>query len=344
MTKTSSEAYFSSYETINLAHLLSRLQAHLLSPSADLRLLRQSKYHRARVAANVEYGRTLLAQLESSLPNTKSPARRHALQTELAEQRQLLGALRQRIDELAIEADMLADEDASSSEDEEILPTPDESTPERAPSQDGAVVEGTLPMEHGKEVEQEQNTIETTLQTKGKTAAEQPPQTSSISSELQATGSLRSRHHQASSTQLSHSTAIPTASSLSVKPSTIPIPPPTSPETPQTKTHDTETTLTNSRLEQDTLTESLLSLASQLKASSKSFQTHLESEKSVLSRATEGLDRNTTGLEAAGKRMGALRRMTEGRGWWGRVLMYLWIFGLWIVAVLIVFVGPKLRF
>lgn len=39
-----------------------------------------------------------------------------------------------------------------------------------------------------------------------------------------------------------------------------------------------------------------------------------------------------------------LRRMSEGKGWWGRMMIYLWIFGLWVVALGIVFLGPKLRF
>lgn len=105
-----------------------------------------------------------------------------------------------------------------------------------------------------------------------------------------------------------------------------------------------EQDLSSARLEQEDLTSSLLSLAGQLKASSKSFQTTLESEKSVLDRAVQGIDKTSSTMEAAGKRMGMLRRMTEGKGWWGRMMLYAWIFGLWLVAVLIVFVGPKLRF
>lgn len=64
----------------------------------------------------------------------------------------------------------------------------------------------------------------------------------------------------------------------------------------------------------------------------------------MVDRAVQGLDKNVTGMDAAGRRMGMLRRMTEGRGWWGRMLMYAWIIGLWLVAVFIVYLGPKLRF
>lgn len=85
-------------------------------------------------------------------------------------------------------------------------------------------------------------------------------------------------------------------------------------------------------------------MAQQLKQSSQGFSSSLEEEKTVLNRATEGLDKNELGLEAASRRMGYLRTMTEGRGWWGRMLMYAWIAGLMVLATLIVFVGPKLRF
>jgi len=85
-------------------------------------------------------------------------------------------------------------------------------------------------------------------------------------------------------------------------------------------------------------------MATQLKQQSRAFAHSLEEEKDVLGRATEGLDRNELGLEAAQRKMGFLRGYTEGMGWWGRMLMYCWIAGLMILALVIVFVLPKLRF
>jgi len=105
----------------------------------------------------------------------------------------------------------------------------------------------------------------------------------------------------------------------------------------------TEKMLSHNRTEQESLTESLLSMAQALKASSQAFSNSLESEKDIVGRATEGLDKNTSGLEAASKRMGYLRRMTEGKGWWGRMMMYAWIFGLMFAALFIVGFLPKLR-
>lgn len=106
----------------------------------------------------------------------------------------------------------------------------------------------------------------------------------------------------------------------------------------------TETLLSHNRHEQEALTSSLVALAKSLKQSSVQFAQSLDSEKSVLGRAESGLDANALGMEAAGRRMGALRRMTEGQGWWGRIKLYAIIAALWVAAFLIVFVGPKLRF
>jgi hypothetical protein len=85
-------------------------------------------------------------------------------------------------------------------------------------------------------------------------------------------------------------------------------------------------------------------MASALKESSQAFSSSLEKEKTVLDSATSGLDKNELGLEAAQRRMGMLRRMSEGKGWWGRMLMYAWIAGLMVIALIVVFVLPKLRF
>lgn len=109
-------------------------------------------------------------------------------------------------------------------------------------------------------------------------------------------------------------------------------------------TATTEAILDNQRAEQEKLSESLLGMASALKASSRAFALSLEEEKDVLQAAGAGLDRNERGLDAAARRMGTLRRMSEGKGWFGRMMLYAWIFGLMVVAVLLVFVLPKLRF
>jgi hypothetical protein len=106
----------------------------------------------------------------------------------------------------------------------------------------------------------------------------------------------------------------------------------------------TEALLDHQRREQDALSESILKIASDLKASSLSFSETLEQDKDVVARAGQGLDKNERGLEAAARRMGMLRRVTEGKGWWGRIMLYAWIYGLMVVLVVVVFGMPKLRF
>ena len=77
--------------------------------------------------------------------------------------------------------------------------------------------------------------------------------------------------------------------------------------------------------------------------SSQAFASSLEDEKGILDRAAQGLDKNELGMEAAQRRMGYLRTMTEGRGWWGRMLMYAYIAGLMALACVIVFVLPRIN-
>ena len=146
------------------------------------------------------------------------------------------------------------------------------------------------------------------------------------------TSSLRNRHQQ----QQEQPPPTTTTTTTSAQPQPQP--------QPQNQTKPSDQALSSSRLEQESLTDSLVTLATQLKSSSTAFHTSLENEKSVLDRAVDGIDATTASMNAAEKRMGMLRKMTEGKGWWGRMMLYLWILGLWIVAILIVFLGPKLRF
>lgn len=69
----------------------------------------------------------------------------------------------------------------------------------------------------------------------------------------------------------------------------------------------------------------------------------IESEKDVMKRAEGGLDKSAQGMEAAERKMGMLRRMSEGQGWYGRIKLYGFIFALWIGCFVLVFIGPKLR-
>ncbi|KAK5063027.1 hypothetical protein LTR84_005103 [Exophiala bonariae] len=106
----------------------------------------------------------------------------------------------------------------------------------------------------------------------------------------------------------------------------------------------TERLLLNSSRAHEDLTASLVSMAVQLKQQSKAMQFSLEQDKSLVDRALEGLDISLTGMAAASKNMAFLTRMSEEEGWFGRMKLYAMIFGMWIAAFLLVFVCPKLRF
>ncbi|KAK7704564.1 hypothetical protein SLS57_010442 [Botryosphaeria dothidea] len=145
---------------------------------------------------------------------------------------------------------------------------------------------------------------------------------------------LRSRRPQAE-TKRDESTAAATGSSLfsgSKNPAADP------------NLQKSEKLMSHNRAEQETLTGSLLEMAHLLKQQTMAFGSSLEAEKDILDRAGKGLDTSAQGMEAAGQRMGTLRRMTEGKGWWDRVKLYGIIGALWVACFLIMFIMPKLRF
>lgn len=99
------------------------------------------------------------------------------------------------------------------------------------------------------------------------------------------------------------------------------------------------------RAEHEAIADSLVAMAQALKANALKFGQTLEGEdKDILERARTGLDKNQLGLESASRGMGALKRMTEGTGWFGRLSLWAKLAVLWVVAILLVFAMPKLRF
>ncbi|PYH79131.1 hypothetical protein BO82DRAFT_289539 [Aspergillus uvarum CBS 121591] len=369
---------------LNLSRLLARLEYNLLSSAADLRPLRQSDYQRKRVGANIEYARTTLQNLERTLPQIKPLEHRQTLQTNLAQQRLVLGRLQDFLDQITAEAETSrgrkqqrqavagfstgtpasgtpneeieedSDSDSEPPDGEDLLGTPEEG------STTDEVVDEDRDNDTVGDQQQPPPTQSSALSTPTTTETESPLPTTTTTTPAPAPApptatttqphpSSTLRIRTTATTPQSPSTSTLTATGTSLHPESHPSHPssssPPNPNPPVTTTATTtEETLISSRAEQEDLTTSLLSLASQLKSSSQAFHASLDAEKSVLARAVDGLDRTTTSMESAERRMGALRRMSEGKGWWGRMMLYAWIFGLWIVAILIVYVGPKLRF
>jgi hypothetical protein len=105
-----------------------------------------------------------------------------------------------------------------------------------------------------------------------------------------------------------------------------------------------EKMLSGDRAEQEHITDQLLSLTKELKMAQTTFHQSIIGEKDYLDKAVSGLDQNIDGLDKAGQKMGMLRKLTEGRGWLGRMTLYAYIAALWVLALVIVFILPKLRF
>lgn len=314
-------------------------------------LTRRSSY-----VQNIDYARSLLTKLEQDALAVKIHSRRQELQADLNQKRDVLEQVTERFQELD---DVGEDSDEDSSEGEDLLgdiiDTPSESVEsgEAADRQRGDDGDSGLQDEEEEEVDESTVLPEprishhhlpptesaTTSQTAPTTTAPAPaPQPTTAGTSTSQTLRPRTGASQPAAPDKAGTTALRTelfgTRTDTASPST----------TTATATATAEAIMDHHRAEQDKLTASMVAMARALKESSHRFASSLQEDHEVLSAATSNLERNERGLGAVAGRMGLLRRATEGKGWWGRVLLYLWIAGLAVFAVLLVFVFPKLRF
>ncbi|PSS03752.1 hypothetical protein BD289DRAFT_420107 [Coniella lustricola] len=321
---------------IDLDRLLNRLQQTILRADAEReRRLRYSEYERQKLHFNVDYARTLLTRLDQDAFSIKVLTRKQDTQDDLKRKRDLLDHITDRLKDLEEMGAHLEEDDTDDEEDEimkTIITTPSNNL-ETSPA------DVTI-HELGETVEREKDcsagprlTAEESGNLINDRTSEKP--------EAITSGNLRSRGRQANASESDKvrndldtaKTTGATTSSLFGNRSTG-----------QNDTSTSEAILDHQRKEQEVVTEDLLRMASQLKLSSQRFGEALQEDTEVLSRAGEGLSKNELSLEAAARRMGAITKMTEGKGWWGRIMLYAWIYGLMVVLMLVVFVLPKLRF
>ena len=322
---------------INLSRMLYRLQQILINPDAATESkLRISSYEREKVGTvrifhssppasiltiqsiqNIEYARTLLLRLEQDALQIKIQNKKQEAQADLVRKRDALDRLSERLSDLNQLGDFEFDSEGSS-EGEDLL---GEDTPGEGDETSTDDQNDLTPPPTASSIAQSTESLDHVA--RSNLDLYRDPEKKQDEAVVKSS-TLRARNLRNDRAELFAPTTS-TAQSTSIS-------------------HTTETLLTHNRTEQETLTNSLLSMARQLKASSSAFASSLEEEKTILARATEGLDRNELGMEAAQKRMGYLRSMTEGKGWLGRMLMYAWIAGLAVLALVIVFVLPKLRF
>ncbi|KAH8895112.1 hypothetical protein GQ53DRAFT_744557 [Thozetella sp. PMI_491] len=326
----------------DLTRLLSRLQQTVLRADAEReRRLRTNEYERKKVETNIQFARSLLQKVEQdAATSSKILPRRQEWQADVGRKREILEQLAERMHDLEEIARNEADDESSDGEDilSEIIPTPSESMDSRSADAplDGTTEErmGTEEAEAVPEAPEPASSPpppyeDTARESPGEQVLSEKPQATAVTSH-----SLRPRRADPEKhAEAEKDTARTTGSEL-FGDRKEPLPSATL----------NEAILDTQRAEQDFLSESILKMARDLKDSSHAFATALEQDKDMVNSAGKGLDKNETGLEAAARRMGTLRKMTEGKGWWGRMMLYAWIYGLMVLLVLLVFVLPKLRF
>ncbi|KAF1825952.1 uncharacterized protein K489DRAFT_313593 [Dissoconium aciculare CBS 342.82] len=306
-----------------LNRLLTRLDHTLLEPEPTNTVLHQSQYERNRVGALIEHARSLHLTLEREAAAIRVQSQRQQQQAELQRQREHIKTLAGKLREIS----HAADDDDDDSDDENPTGGEDGDTDGREDILANYAPARAAHANSGLEV---QSSLK---------SSQAPPPPPAPPSEL------RSRRTDASPNQTNASSSSATSSardklfagSASLKASTT-----TAEDT--SNVQRTETLMSHNRHEQEALTDGLLGLARALKASSQAFGASLETEKEVLARAERGLDKNSRDMESAGTKMSTLRRMAEGKGWFGRLKLYGFIGGLWLACFLLVFLGPKLRF
>lgn len=285
--------------TVTLNRLLTRLDSTLLSPSNPEQTirLRSSQYERNKVAGNIEYARTLLLTLEKQSSTVRVQTQRRQLQADLQQKRDLIKRLNARLQELnELGDEHVEDEDSDEEEDYANGEGEEDVIASYAPARTDA--------QDGLDAGE-----------KPRIQISDPP-----TSDLRPRRPLQAADNREAASTTAREQLFANRSQSTQNPSLS----------------QTETLLTHNRTEQESLTTALLSLAQALKQSSSQFGSSLEAEKDVLKRAEGGLDKSAQGMEAAEKRMGMLRRMSEGQGWWGRMKLYAFIFGLWVACFLVV--------
>ncbi|OAP55487.1 hypothetical protein AYL99_10460 [Fonsecaea erecta] len=293
------------HNTAALTPLQKQVQAELWSPLP---------YHRTKWLHNVEGARTLLLQLERKAQAIRVQRAKYEAIKDLAEKRRIIKALRDRIEEIGREVEMMGPEEWKPPIVEDGGETLYDFLQAQSPATEGiSGKEGAQddPLTEGKPIKSVEEEHLRGVAPKDKNAREELFGSSNLRRRGQGQGETSKTEAQASG-----------VSNLA----------------------GTERSLLDSSRVHEDITASLVKMAAQLKQEQRKLQFSLEQDKGILGRAMEGLDVSLSGMEAASKNMAFLKRMSEEEGWLGRLKLYGMIFAMWVVAFLLVFVCPKLRF
>lgn len=313
-----------------LSRMLARYQnLILLTPTTDAKLdarlapwQKQTQaelwsplpFHRMKWLRSIEGARTLLLKLEQSAQSIKVQRTKRETVKDLAEKRMAIKRLRSRVEEIGREVESAGansyrsqyDEDAESETMYDILQQIRRSKSQQQHARQEADPLSDAPM--GKSQQSQQSPEQEAEATRTQL--------------FESSSTVRRRQGEEFDDQS----------------------PPHSRTSGFSNLEDTEKSLLASSREHENITSSLLSMAAQLKQQAKQFDFTLDQDKGLVDRALEGLDSNVAAMGLASKGIKTLQRMSEEQGFWGRLKLQLFIVGMWVALVLLVFVVPKLRF
>lgn len=294
---------------------------------------------------NIDYARLLLTRLQQDALGIKAHARRQEVQADLNRKRDFLEQVMERMRDLEeLSAHTVDDDDDSSSEQDdilsEIIATPSQSLDSRSEditeqnsTKDGQ--ENSIPQAPTSTEPRQNGGNGRIVETLEEVISEKPDTLTSHTRRPRVQQPAQSDPEKVNrDLDTARTTGATTQRSLLLGDRSVEV----------SAVAAKEAIMDRERREQEEITEAMSKITKELKLSSLRFSEALEEDKEMTEQAAKGLSSNELGLEAAARRMGALTRMTEGKGWWGRVILYAWIYGLMVVLVLIVFVLPKLRF
>lgn len=317
-------------EYLTLSRMLTRFQALiLLTPTPDdnlnlrlepLRKQTQAElqsplpFHRTKWLRNIESARTVLLKLEQSALNIKVQRTKREVVKDLAQKRNTIKRLRARVEEIGREVE------SNSRQSSQIVGLSTFEDDENTESMLDVLhqIRQSKIQEHKKAVSDLEH-VESTNSIEDQHVAD----TDALKDDLFESNSTVRRRQNKNEDGEARSTGYTSGYSEQQR---------------------KEESLLNASKEHESITTNLLDMAAQLKQQARQTQFTLSEDKGLLSRALEGLDQNVAAMGIASKGMKTLQRMNEEQGFWGRLKLQLLIAGMWLVAVMLVFIGPKLRF
>ncbi|CAK7275148.1 hypothetical protein SEPCBS119000_006547 [Sporothrix epigloea] len=353
---------------VDLGRLLVRLEQNLLRADSDRwHRLVVDEFGRLQARFDVAAARKLLTRVEEGALSIKVLTRRQDVQAELNRRRALIEVLQERLDNLDEEARLTAaldkdgeedsdedwDGDGNGDEDFSHIFAPSQRSSVQLPVEETAPLTAALQSETPTSLEPDETTPSQSYE-QPKTRRKRPRRvrvaaTTQEASTPTATATATSRPRQRRTAATGETGPEDTAHSTStdVKLSASPERASTSlfgTQGNETATLSTEeAVLDHHRREQEALSEDILRLAQALKEKSLTTSRMLEDDKDILDRVGEGMNITTDNLSAASRSMSVLTRMTEGKGWWGRMMLLGIVYGLMLLLLLLFLFLPKLR-